>query len=137
MTWGLLLLIISFSELCELFLTVCFVTWIKNINKFKNLSYDAVVLSHFSRVQLYEILCTVACQAPLPIKFSRQKYEWLAMPSSRGSSPPRDQTHVSCGLCFIGRVSTSEPLGKPLSYDTLPPFTETNLTETLKVTGLC
>ena len=22
--------------------------------------------------------------------------EWVAMPSSRGSSPPQDQTHVSC-----------------------------------------
>ena len=28
--------------------------------------------------------------------------EWVAMPSSRGSSPPRDQTHVSC-VSFIGR----------------------------------
>ena len=28
--------------------------------------------------------------------------EWVAIPSSRGSSQPRDQTHVSCGSC-IGR----------------------------------
>ena len=28
--------------------------------------------------------------------------EWVAMPSSRGSSQPRDQTHVSCVSC-IGR----------------------------------
>ena len=25
--------------------------------------------------------------------------EWVAMPSSRGSSQPRDQTHVSCIEC--------------------------------------
>ena len=28
--------------------------------------------------------------------------EWVAMPSSRGSSPPRDQTHVS-NVCRLGR----------------------------------
>ena len=28
--------------------------------------------------------------------------DWVAMPSSRGSSTPRDQTHVSCVSC-IGR----------------------------------
>ena len=28
--------------------------------------------------------------------------EWVAMPSSRGSSQPRDQTHISC-VCCIGR----------------------------------
>ena len=45
--------------------------------------------------------CT--CQAPrsLGILQSR-KLEWLAMPSSRGSSQPRGQTQVSCivGRCF-------------------------------------
>ena len=30
--------------------------------------------------------------------------EWGAISSSRGSSPPRDQTHVSCSSCF-GRWS--------------------------------
>ena len=28
--------------------------------------------------------------------------EWVAMPSSKGCSQPRDQTHISCGSC-IGR----------------------------------
>ena len=36
--------------------------------------------------------------------------EWVAMPSSRGSSPPRDQTH---GSCTAGRFFTAEPMGKP------------------------
>jgi len=34
--------------------------------------------------------------------------EWVAMPSSRGSSQPRDRTLVSC---IAGRFFT--PLGKP------------------------
>ena len=33
--------------------------------------------------------------------------EWGAMPSSRGSSRPRDQTHVSLHLCIISSVQFS------------------------------
>ena len=36
--------------------------------------------------------------------------EWVAMPSSRGSSQPRDQTHISC---IAGGFFTAEPLTKP------------------------
>ena len=39
--------------------------------------------------------------------------EWVAVPSFRGSSRPRDQTHVSCRCCTAGRFSTAEPQGKP------------------------
>ena len=35
---------------------------------------------------------------------------WASMPSSRGSSWPRDQT---CIYCFAGRFFTTEPSGKP------------------------
>ena len=38
--------------------------------------------------------------------------EWVAMPSSRGSSPPRDWTRVSCSSCVAGRLFTAEPSGK-------------------------
>ena len=42
---------------------------------------------------------TVACQAPLPTGFLRQE-SWSVLPashsSSRGSSWPRNQTHISC-----------------------------------------
>ena len=39
--------------------------------------------------------------------------EWVAMPFSRGSSPPKDGTQVSCVFCITGRFFTSEPPGKP------------------------
>ena len=39
--------------------------------------------------------------------------EWVAMPSSRTSSPPRDRTHVSCSFCIAGKFFIAEPLGKP------------------------
>ena len=42
--------------------------------------------------------------------------EWVAEISSRGSSPPRDQTHVSC---IAGVVFTAEPPGKPPKDDCL------------------
>ena len=39
--------------------------------------------------------------------------KWVAIPSSRVSSQPRDQTHVSC---IAGRFFTVEPLGKPFHH---------------------
>ena len=41
--------------------------------------------------------------------------EWVAMSSSRGSSHPRDWTHVSCTSCIAGRFFTTEPPGKLLN----------------------
>ena len=44
------------------------------------------VLSHFSRVQLFVTLWTIACQARLSMGFSRQEY-WSGLPCSQvGSS---------------------------------------------------
>ena len=40
--------------------------------------------------------------------------EWIAMPFSKGSSLPRDQTNVSCTACMAGGFSTTEPLGRPI-----------------------
>ena len=58
-----------------------------------------LVLSHFSLVWLFATLWTVTHEVLLSIGFSRQQNEWVAMPSSRGSSWLRDQTHVSCVFC--------------------------------------
>ena len=44
--------------------------------------------------------------------------DWLAIPFSRGSSQPRNQTWISC---IAGRFFTSEPPGKPFR-DTLGKF---------------
>ena len=56
------------------------------------------VLSHFSHVRLFAAPWTVAHQAPLSMRFSRQEY-WSGLPSSRGSSPPRDEICVSYDSC--------------------------------------
>ena len=46
----------------------------------------AFILSHFSRVQLFVTLWTVAHQAPLTLGFSRQQY-WSGLPFP----PPGDR----------------------------------------------
>ena len=53
------------------------------------------VLSHFSRAQFFAILWTVAHQAPLSLDSPGKNIGVVSIPSSRGSSQPRDQTHVS------------------------------------------
>ena len=40
--------------------------------------------------------------------------EWVPMPSSRESSPPRDRTHIFYIFCIAGGFTTTEPPGKPL-----------------------
>ena len=40
--------------------------------------------------------------------------EWVAMPSSVGSSRPRDRTPGTCDSCIAGGFFISEPLGKAL-----------------------
>ena len=47
--------------------------------------------------------------------FPARILEWVAIPISRGSSPPRDRTHVSC---IAGRFFTTETPGKPWFWDT-------------------
>ena len=62
-----------------------------------------IVLSHFSQVQLFVTLQTKALQAPLSMGMVQARIlEWVAVPSSRESSWPRDQTFVSYVSC-IGR----------------------------------
>ena len=43
------------------------------------------LLSHFSHIQLFATLWTIACQAPLSMGILQAGIlEWVAMPSSRG-----------------------------------------------------
>ena len=61
----------------------------------------ACVLSHFSRVWLFATPWSIAHQAPLSMGILQVRIlEWVAMPSSRRSSRPRDQTCVSYVSCI-------------------------------------
>ena len=54
------------------------------------------VLGRLSRVWLFETPWTAARQAPLSVGILQAGIlEWVAMPSSRESSQPKDRTHVS------------------------------------------
>ena len=53
-------------------------------------------------LQPTRLLCSWGLQARI--------LEWVAMPSSRGSSQPRDQTQISS---IAGRFFIAEPPGKP------------------------
>ena len=59
------------------------------------------VLNHFSCFRFFVTLWTVACQASLSIGILKARIlGWVAMPSSKASSRPRDQTLVSCDSCI-------------------------------------
>ena len=50
-------------------------------------------------VQLVVTLWTAGYQGPLTMVFPRPRIlEWVAISSFRGSSQPRDRTHISCYL---------------------------------------
>ena len=64
----------------------------------------ACVLSRFSRVQLFVTVWTVAQQAPLSMGILQAWIlEWVAMPSSRGSSWPKDQSPSLVSPALAGR----------------------------------
>ena len=76
---------------------------------------QCVVLSHFSRVQLFATLWPVARQDPLSMGFSRQEY-WSGQPfSSPGDLP--DSGSEATSQCLLHWQAGSLPLappGKPL-----------------------
>ena len=72
-------------------------------------------------------------QAPLSMGVSQARIlEWVVMPSSRGSSQPRDRNCTSCDSCIASRFFTAEPPGKPhVSHSELELMTPKNLTSIL------
>ena len=73
------------------------------------------MLSHFSHVWLFATLWTVAHQAPPFIHgiLQARMLEWEAMPSSSGSSWPRDRTCVFCVSCIAAGFFHPWATGKP------------------------
>ena len=52
------------------------------------------ILSHSSRVRLFETPWTVACQASLHGILQARILQWVAISYSRASSPPSDNLHL-------------------------------------------
>ena len=82
----------------------------------------AYMLSCFSRVRFFVTLLTVAHQAPLVRDFvisdvsgilQARILEWVAIPSSRGSSWPRGQTLICLNLLHCRQILYPLSLGSP------------------------
>ena len=95
-----------------------------NIDKVKNSASTIWIKSRAIHPCVHTILlhsCLTLCdpmdlalQAPLSIGILQASMlAWIVMPSSRGSSRPKDQTYVSCGSCIAGRFFATELPGKP------------------------
>ena len=57
-----------------------YILWLIARNSQQNYHACVCVLSHFSSVQLFATLWTIACQTPLSMRFSRQEY-WSILSS--------------------------------------------------------
>ena len=73
-----------------------------------------------SRVPLFATAWTVASQAPLPMKFSRQEY-WGKLPFPLPGDLPNPRTEPA-SPASAGIVFTTEPSRKPLSTNRLRLF---------------
>ena len=78
---------------------------------------SSVELWSHSCVQLFAIPWTVADQAPLSMGILQARI-LVAMPSSRGSSQPRDKTQVSCiaADCLPSESPAKPHVNKPILY---------------------
>ena len=103
-----------------------FLTSLLDANKTKSVEFDVIAAAMLSSSNVWCVLSRFSCIwlcATLWIKslpgssvhriLQAGVLEWAAMPSSRGSSRPRDGAHITCGSCLAGRFFTAEPPGKP------------------------
>ena len=82
---------------------------------FPSLSPHVCMLSHFNHVWLFAALWTIACQAPLSMGFSRQKYcSGLPCPPLGDFPNPGIQPHLFCILHWQVGSWPLVPLGKSL-----------------------
>ena len=68
------------------------------------------VLSRFSHVWLCHAMDCSPPGSSVHGSLQARILVWVAMPSSRGSSQPRNRTQVSCVSCTAGGFFTAEPL---------------------------
>ena len=91
------------------------------------------VLTHFSRVQLFVTLWTVACQASLSLGFSRQEY-WSGLPFPPPEDLPNPGTEPGSPALQADSLPT-EPPGKPPNQFIFLQEVPSGSTSTLLVEG--
>ena len=100
--------------------------WMENLayHASQHMVYDVCVLA--KSLQSYPTLCnTMDCS--LPGSFVHGTLQagilaWIAMPSSRGSSRPKDRTCISCLLHWQAGSLPLRPPQKPMMYGTAQIF---------------
>ena len=110
--WKLLVPIFCILLYCLYFLKI-------NFKSSKSQAFvDCVHVCMLSRFGYVSTLCDPMDSSPPGSCVSgilqAKMLEWVAMPSSSGSSRPRDETNISCSSWIAGRFFTTEPPGKPL-----------------------
>ena len=108
------------------------VTSIQSVNNsnylLSNWKLQSIVFSNICFINYLHVLCCAKSLQSFPTLFDPMDcsppgssihgilqariLEWVAMPSSRGSSLPRDWTCVFYNSCIAGRFFTAEPPGK-------------------------
>ena len=83
-------------------------SWLNNVIISPRVEWHTCISSYFSRVWLFAIPGTEKPGGLHTVYGILQAriLEWVAIPSSRGSSWPRDQTCASCASCIAGRLFT-------------------------------
>ena len=85
--------------------------------------FNYAVFSQFSHVQLCDPMDCSSPGSSVHGIFPARILELVAMPSSKGSSPSRDRTQVSCISALQMDSYITKPLGKPLNTLTTLKFT--------------
>ena len=83
----------------------------RQMRETRNNTSMKVKVKSLSHVRLFATPWTVVYQAPLSMGFFQARIlEWVAMPSSKRSSPPRDWSHTSYVSCIAGGFFTKASL---------------------------
>ena len=79
----------------------------------RQILYIYIVHTRAKSLQLCMSLCDAMGCSPsgssVHCTLQARRLQWVSMPFSRGSSRPRDRTHISCMSCIAGRFLPTEP----------------------------
>ena len=97
------------EAICEEIIAKIFQNGKKKIPSHRFMKYCAQLLSH---VQLFVTLLEWVADSSVHGILQARILEWVAISYFRGSSRPRDRTHISFSSCIVDGFFTAVPLGK-------------------------
>ena len=123
---------VFFSEFCLFYLSninkSCANEWFYGNNIFLRLNFKTWDALCAKSLQSWLIFCNPMDYSPPGSSvhgiFQAIILEWVAMPSSRGSSPPRDRTHLLCLQHLTGGFFTTSATWEALSCSLVEYYSE-------------